>query len=163
MKNILHIFLLLLVSYATPSLAHAQNIEYGQTTELKGITRIFIDTDTDMRNRERVVKELGKSKIPFEILSAPEGAQVILEFAATRNREVVRTRTLPPLSEGLPARTHVDYAEKEHGNGVVYLPQSSERRRILLSWSGEEGFTASSAAKFASAFVKAYKRANNLK
>jgi len=45
-------------------LANAQRptIEYGSPSELKGITKIFIDTGTELEVRSNIIKEINKSQ-----------------------------------------------------------------------------------------------------
>lgn len=160
MKNLPLLIALTALSLAS---AHAQNVEYGQPSDLKGIQRVFIDTGTDMKNRERIVKEINKSKIGVEILQSPEGAELVLTFGSESVVTGATVKTRPPLVAGFPARSRVETETSEQGEGFAYIPVSSGLRRIVFSWKGEQGFLAKVPTRFAAAFVKAFKKANSLK
>lgn len=135
----------------------AQTIEYGELSELRGIKRVFIDTGTNTDNRERIIKELEKSKLKLTILSSPETAELVLTFNSETSEQVSSVKTRPPLVEGFPARSRVEYDTVEKGEGVAFVPLES-RRRVLFSWTGQ-----GTAKYFASRFIKAYKKVNNIK
>ncbi|MBA2524207.1 MAG: hypothetical protein H0V18_00285 [Pyrinomonadaceae bacterium] len=66
-----------------------QDFAYGKPEELKGLKKVFVDTDTDIKNRERIQKILIDSKLGFELLDSEEDAQIILMFkAGAYNRTV---------------------------------------------------------------------------
>src|SRR5947209_1601349 len=150
MKTLLLILLL-------ASVAIAQSIEYGKPSDLKGVRRIFVDTGTDLNDRERIIKEIKKAKLDVEILSSPDGAELILSFTSEKSKEIADIKTSKPIVEGFPARSRVTYEEVESGKGAAYVPLPN-RRRVLFSWEKE-----GSASNFASAFIKEFKKANGLK
>lgn len=152
--RILPILLLLLIPIHAP----AQTVEYGEASELRGITKVFIDTAEDTKARERIIKEIAKSKLSLEVLSSPEGAELFISFASETSEQATGVKTRPPLVEGFPARSRIEYDTIEQGKGVAFT-LSNNRRRILFSWSGY----GNTAKNFASHFIKAYKKANNLK
>jgi hypothetical protein len=158
--KILTLSLLLLF---TCTLAYAQSVEYGQASDLKGIRRVFVDTGDDLKNRERIIKEIEKAKLNLELLNSPEGAELVLSFSSEILDDITDVKTLPPLAPGLPARSRVEHQNSERGKGFAFVPISPDRRRILFNWSGEQTLRANTATKFASAFVKTYKKANGLK
>jgi hypothetical protein len=154
--------LLCLILIAAPVLAQAPNYDYGKLEELRGLKKVFIDTGTDLENRARIVKELDKSGLGFEIMSARTGAELILAFGAEEKTTGAHVHTLPPFSAGLPARSRVEYEQNKVGQGVAYVP-AENRARLLFSWTGVQRILAKSATRFTVAFVKAYKKANGLK
>lgn len=151
MKRLPILLLLFIVS------VHAQTNEYGSPSELRGVTRIFIDTGDDTKARDKIVKELEKSKIKIEVLALPDNAELFLSFASETSEQVSSVRTRPPAG-GFPARSRVEYETTEKGKGVAFTLVNN-RKRILFSWAGENN----PAKSFASNFIKAYKKANDLK
>lgn len=60
MKKIILVTLLLL---GLNLLTLAQEYEYGKPAELKALTKVFIDTELDVENRNRIVEEIEKAKL----------------------------------------------------------------------------------------------------
>jgi hypothetical protein len=59
-------------------------IEYGQASELKGVTIIFVDTGTDIQQRNLIAKELQKQLPNVAIASRPEETDIHLRFFLTQ-------------------------------------------------------------------------------
>src|SRR5215208_4375162 len=72
--------LLLLLLTTTP---HAQSaFEYGQPEELQGITKIFVDTGTDLSGRENIIR-LIKNELPaIVVVSRVEEAELVLIYSS---------------------------------------------------------------------------------
>ena len=72
-------------------LAGDQNLDrprYGSASDLRGLTRVFVDTGTDVRARERIVGELRRSGIRLQLVEDAPDAQILLEFGASVDRRV---------------------------------------------------------------------------
>ncbi len=72
-------------------LAGDQNLDrprYGSASDLRGWTRVFVDTGTDVRARERIVGELRRSGIRLQLVEDAPEAQILLEFGASVDRRV---------------------------------------------------------------------------
>jgi hypothetical protein len=79
MKRVPAILLLLV---ATVSLALAQDpiIEYGDESELKGVTKVYIHTGMDLDLHRNISKDLKKKLPDLIICDKPEDAEVFLVF-----------------------------------------------------------------------------------
>lgn len=139
-----------------------QSIEYGKPEELKGLVKVFVDTGTDLRNRERVLKELTKSKLPFELLDSEEGAQVLMVFGAEssdRVTGVIHNRGGDTVSTSTPV-----WRKVKQGEGRVFVVKDG-KARLVMSFEDEmrSGWEREPATNFARAFVKAWKKATGVK
>ena len=78
----LGITLAVLVVCGLSLVAQAQRptIEYGDPDELRGVTRVFVDTDTDLGLRRAVREELRKKLPNLRVVSRPEDADLHLRF-----------------------------------------------------------------------------------
>jgi hypothetical protein len=78
----LRLILSLLIICGLTILAQAQNptIEYGDTSELKGVEKIFIDTKTDLDLRKIIGIDIHKRLPKLQIVSKPEESDIHLRF-----------------------------------------------------------------------------------
>lgn len=161
MRRILVAFSLILLA-TLPT--YAQDVEYGTPDELKGITKVFVDTGPDMKSRERILKTISKEKLNLVLLDSRDDAEVILLFAGDRETYMSGVQTSPPIYEGGPSTTRPTYSKVDRGAGLVVVPKGN-RMRILMDFSGSARFrwTKWPAEQFGKAFVKAYKKANGIK
>lgn len=126
-----------------PVLAQSETIEYGEPTELRGVTKIFVDAGADVRRRDLMARELKKKLPDLTVVSRPEEANVHLRY---RGEEVVgtvvrvidrsRVRVLHSVSDDMPP---IFERESIVGYGM------EAGRPYRLVWE----------------FVRAYKRANS--
>ena len=159
MKRHYIVLLLCLLSASALTAQSPLKTEYGKPSEMKGITKIFVDTDGDMEERQRMVAEFEKARIPrLDLLDSSDGAEVILYFAGGKvayNRGYV--------NNGVGAMG-TDY--RSSGRGMAFIPKPLNNSiRILLSVESVKDYvwTAKPSTKFAREFIKAYKEANSLK
>lgn len=136
--------------FSSPAAAQEPGIEYGQARELRGVTKVFVDTGVDARQREQIAKELRKRLPSLEVVSRPEESDVHLRFSLKETR-----------------------AGRTEGVGTVVKLVGGDRVRVLFSFKdhtpsifGEESVmnSAMELAKphvFAMEFAKAYRRANS--
>jgi hypothetical protein len=71
---------LLILAVALPVYAQTPNIEYGQPEELRGVTKVFVNTGIDAQLRDIIVKVIGKRLPNLQIVSRPEDADIHLRF-----------------------------------------------------------------------------------
>lgn len=172
-QNLINAIFLLLISVTAA--AQQPNLEYGQTGELKGVTKLFVFTDMDMKERAGLVKELVKRLPHVEITETPEAAEVHLIY---RGETLHIPGALTWISESAPmyeasarhgydgVRTTVVASQLVPvvvGMGVVLKTIEPGRVRLLMSFKGESlagSFARRPSTNFARAFVKQYKRAN---
>lgn len=128
----------------------AQDYDYGKPSELRGLTKVFIDTGVDIENRNRIVKVIEDAKIlGLKILERGEAAEVIISFREDRRpRQVGRTTRYDRTDEGF----------------VVIAATDGKRMKILMSFESTQDKAGENkpATKFAKDFVKEYKKANTL-
>jgi hypothetical protein len=140
---------LLVMAFALPALAQQPTIEYGQPAELRGVTKIFVDTGADIQQRNLIVKAIQKRLPNLEVVSRPEESDIHLRFSLIQAK---------------------DGKTKEAGE-VVKLTGSNHVRILYsvndLVFSAVERDSTTGFAKdyakpylLAVEFVKAYKKAN---
>jgi hypothetical protein len=149
----------LLLLLAPPGLSQERG--YAGPSELKGVRRVFVDADG--KHRERIVNELKGSGVGFEIVAAREAAEFVLLFSADKVKTPVGAELPPDYEYHVAQKPVFTYGDMEVGFGSAYVPTPDGGRRVLFSWEGEEKITSKSASRFASAFVREYKKANGLK
>jgi hypothetical protein len=133
---------------------HAQ--EYGKPEELKGLTKVFVDTGGDMKNRERISKEIEDAKLGIQLLDSEEGAEVIIDFGSGKTERLRGTITNG--TGGLITRRY------NTGTGKVFVIKDG-KTKIVMSYEGEEThmWEKKPATNFGKSFVKAWKKANGMK
>jgi hypothetical protein len=162
-------FMLLLVLIPCSAVAQDLTIEYGTTSELRGVTKVFVDTGKDIRQREQIIKELRKSLPSLIVVSRPEDAEVHLQFII-RDRAQSGSVIYPypyPVSRGSHVNIGVLVPDggmaASEGVGVVLRQVGPNRARVLMSFRDAKGnpFERKPTTNFARNFVRAYKKANN--
>lgn len=145
-----------LLFLATPVFAQ---LEYGKPEELKGLKKVFVETNGDMKNRDRIIKELDKAKLGLVILDSPDEAEILLVFSA--GSETALSTTTSPVYGTKSNRTVVHQSKMQSGQGFVALPRNG-RARVLISFEDTEKtiWEKKPATNFAKTFIKAYKKAN---
>ncbi len=140
--------LLLILTVALPIVAQEPTVEYGHPDELRGVTKVFVDTGVDARQREQIAKEIQKRLPNLEVVSPPEESDIHLRFSLKETRD---------------GRTE---------GGTVVKLVGSNRVRVLLSFKDymlplferesivNFGVEYAKPRIFAREFVKAYRRAN---
>lgn len=158
MKKIVFVAFACLLFAATALSQASLKTEYGKPSELKGLTKIFIDTDGDMEERDRMTAEFTKASIPnITLLDGSDGAEVVLYFSGGKvayNRGSVTNGT-----------GHMGTDYRSAGKGMAFIPKGANTIRILLTTQSVKDFvwTAKPSVKFAREFIKAYKEANGLR
>lgn len=74
------VFLSLLM-LASVAVAQTGDVEYGRPDELRGVTKIFVDTGLDAQHRESIVKELKKQLPKLEVVSSPGESDTQLRYS----------------------------------------------------------------------------------
>src|SRR5262245_55624194 len=134
MRQIKAILIFLSVCAITAGVqAQDQIIEYGDTSELKGVTKIFIDTRGDADLRKMIGLEIHKKLPKLEIVSKPEESDVHLRFYYEKEPYAASTPYPYPYPHPYPVPT----------TGYVMAPVSlvekvisSDRVRVLMGSKG---------------------------
>jgi uncharacterized protein (DUF2147 family) len=170
------LFLLLFVT----SKSQAQSaIEYGEREELRGITKIFIDTGTDLSGRENIIKIIRNDLPAIVVVSRVEEAELILIYSSdsysilsgisnSRNSSTTgnlsvwgNTATYSGQTTSTSTSTP-SYRKVTDGEGLVVKFTSSGRPRLLMNFKDTQKSVLERrpSTNFARKFVKAYKEVN---
>ena len=139
--------------FALPSLAQTSTIEYGHPSELQGVTKVFVDTGTDLESRDRIIREIQKGTPNLTVVSRPEDADVHLRFNLDDedNYAVI-----------VPARGRVGVSSVRRGAGTLVKVIDDKRMRVLWSYKDSQRMPIERrpSANFGREFVKLYRRYN---
>lgn len=177
MRFLAGIFLFLLFVTGKP---HAQSaLEYGEREELRGVTKIFVDTGTDLSGRENIIKII-KNELPtIVVVSRPEEAEVVLIYSSdsysilsgisnSRNSSTngtisVRgnTATYSGQTNSTSTSTPI-YRKVTEGEGLIVKFTSTGRPRLLMNFKDEKKSVLERrpSTNFARMFAKVYKHVN---
>jgi hypothetical protein len=75
------------LAFTLPVLAQEPTVEYGQVKELRGVSKIFVDTGIDARQRDLIAKAIQKRLPNLEIVSRPEESDIHLRFSQVRTKD----------------------------------------------------------------------------
>lgn len=93
--NMKNLFISVGLIFILAGFVAAQDYEYGKPEDLKGLTRLYITTNGDIQNRDRIIKEIDKAKIGITIVDTFEEAQMFMRFNAGSDRVVSGSTTMP--------------------------------------------------------------------
>lgn len=144
--------------------AFAQEYEYGSLSELKNLKKVFIDTQTDLKNRERIVEEINKANIGLEIVERDD-AEIVISFGGGK-AHIITGATTSPVYGTDSTETTLDGRKVSIGKGFVFIKgKSKDVPRIIMDFESAQDKLGEKkpATKFAKEFIKAYKKANGLK
>lgn len=146
--KLLHVGLILLFLAAFGS---AQDFEYGESKELKGLKKVFIDAGPDVTNFKLIKDELVAAKLPnFEVVGELNSSDFVILFRGGIGVEISGNNS----------------HRRRTGKGYVSVPSSDGKRlRILMNFDEMQDmlFEKKPAVKFTREFIKLYKKANDLK
>lgn len=137
-------------------------IEDGVPEELRGVKKIYVDTDGERKERENITGEI-LARLPWlEIVDAASEAEVILEFGTgelTQRGAYEVKGQLGRTKQRLEMNT--DY---KLGRGQVVKRVSETVLHVLLKFEDPQfnNFERKPSTNFARAFLRAYERANDL-
>lgn len=132
------------------------NYEEGKPSELKGLTKIFVETEDDLESYKYIIAALNKAKLPkVKIVDKVEAADIVLDF-------LYDTVDLAVNPSGTATATNT---AESVGNVLVVDKKSERTQRIILNLGIKQDPKArnKTANEFVKAFVKIYKKANNIK
>lgn len=168
-KTFLIVFVLLcgtISLYAQNSKFTALSFERGKSSELKGLTKLFVNTGADTTRRDLIVEEIQKAQIPgLVIMDAREEAEMIMRFAGDE-QEVIEGLSANPVIGTDWTITTVDSRVMVYGRGMVFIAGKDRTKpRIVMTYKNtrDKAFGKRPLTEFAEKFVAAYKEANGLK
>ena len=138
--------LVLLFAFVLWVPAQQQSVEYGEPGELRGVTKIFVDSGLDAEQRERIAKEIKKRVPALEIVSRPEESDFHLRYSASGEEAEITGTIIKIVNKD---RIRVLYSFKE-------APQIFASDSIIGF-----GMRYAKPTIFAAQFVKLYKKANS--
>lgn len=114
----------------------------GSPDELRGLKRVHIDTRGNAQHREGIVAEIEKATLGLEVVAAVESAEISLRFHGQRFNE---------------AGKNID-----GGRGEVTILRNPDSPVVLVFTDRDTSvWGRAPSSNFGSAFVKAYRNANN--
>jgi hypothetical protein len=151
--------LALILAFA--SLSFAQNpFVYDQSSDLKGLKKVYVDTGLDRESRKDIIKDLNNSSLGFEIVDHIESAEILLGFGTGTVIERLTRRI-----DGDSIVLH-DPSSRT-GVGIIIAHVRSKDRFVLSFSSADSGGPAGPSkykpvADFMREFIKIYKEGNDL-
>jgi hypothetical protein len=151
------------------SVAGGQNAErpqYGSPSDMRGLTRLFVDTGTDVRARERIVRELRGAGVALQLVEDASNAEMLLEFGATVEHRtggwVTNTQRSKDKRRGTSVTTTTEQ-KIQNGMGTMYVVRDG-RLIVVQSFADEKRsfLERDPATNFARAFLRLYREANGL-
>lgn len=157
----------LLIIFACCITVFSQQFEYGKTSDLKGLTKIFLDTGADMETRNRIIENIEKAKLGVEFLGSMDDAQIVMTFRDETNEVITGVNTNVTTNPyGGTANTTAVRVPLINGAGNVFVAnKDGTNPKLVLSVtnSQQSRWEKRPSTKFANAFIKAYKEANGIK
>jgi hypothetical protein len=177
MRALAGILLLLLFVIGKPQAQTA--IEYGEREELKGISKVFVDTGTDLSGRENIIKII-KNELPtIVVVSRIEEAEVVLIYSSdsysilsgisnSRNASTTGTVSVWGNTATYSGQTNSSststpiYRKVTDGEGLVVKFTSSGRPRLLMNFKDTKKSVLERrpSSNFARKFARVYKEVN---
>lgn len=154
MRKTLTLLGLLLILVSTTAAQDSERpYAYGEITDLKGRTKVYVDTGADTKNRENIINDLRKSKLGFEIVDGTDNPEVVLTFGTGAARDIVWTTSVASR-----------VIEQPTGSGGVWV-FARAKLRLVLSFQDTRNskFERSPVSNFTREFLKAYKKGNGIK
>ena len=106
------------------SAANAQSYEYGKPSELKGLTKVFIEAGLDLTNRNRIAEVLEKELPDLKIVDSEEEAEFGIIFAGAKQEKVTGSIQGAPIG-GIPQPAIVTRRKEDVGKGLVAIPKAN--------------------------------------
>lgn len=162
MKHVVILARILSIVLFAFSCVSAQQYEYGAPSELKGLTKVYVDTGPDIKNRDRIISMIAQAKTKLVLVDDIDNAEIMLTFGAGTETRITGANTNVI---GKSAVTTVNRARLMRGQGLVAVQgkKNPEIPRILLSFASTRDriWKAKPAKAFAKKFIKAWKEANS--
>ena len=138
-------------------------IEVGTVSELRGISKVFIDTGGSQEERLTITGEVLKYLPKLTIVDVADDAEVILAFHAFDRTETVNYSQKDIWAGDKQYSFNVNL-EMEVGQGMVLRRVSTSRFRALMEFADQHRnkLERKPSTNFARAFVKVYKQENGI-
>lgn len=160
------ISILILIFTLTVAAAAQKKYDVGRPSEMKGLTKLFIDTRADFKNLERLTNEFRKQKVPgIELVDRVDDADMVLLYNGEQNDmpavDAAGSRTGSTYEATASLRTIPLIA----GEGMVFIVSGVERARLVFRYSNQQEtqWEQKPTTKLVKVFARAYREANGLK
>lgn len=117
------IFLLLLTLFAP------QDYQYGKPTDLKGLRRIYVDTEADLKSRNKIIDKLTKANLDLVFVDDADEAQIVITYRSGSDYRTV----------GIPTRngTMIGTPEYPYGYGAV-LVATPDKPKLVFTFKDQQ-------------------------
>lgn len=139
-------------------------VENGTAAELKGVKRIYVVSKLSAARRAKMLEVLEKANLPIMITDDPKEAELTLSFVVTRSAFTHGLKDGPRSPGLIDWRSDNSYTRYQ-GRGVAYATKGENRIRVLFNFDQrkDRSYYFRPWEMFMKAFIKEYKRANNLR
>lgn len=172
MAKILNLTMFLLLFFVVSASAQRPALEYGDESDLKGVTKVFVNTGRALNLRKSIIKNIRKELTNLEFVSREDEAEVVLVFdegireysnglatTTTSNTQVNEDGSSNTIET---TTTSPQITAFFQGEGMVLRKVTPYRERLLIEFNDRKSywFERDPSTNFAKAFIKAYKNAN---
>lgn len=149
--------LLTVLTLALSAQAQNDDYDYGRPSELKGLTKVFVDTGSDLKARDKIESALKKAKLGLEFADDADVAEFAIIY---RSGSFSKTVGVSNPATGAVIIGQPDYPV---GKGLVLVKKSgNEKPHLVMSFDDVQNtaFERGPLTNFIRDFVKTYKKAN---
>lgn len=145
--------------------ASAQVYTYGSSTELKGLSKVFINSQVVPKYKKRIIRALLRSKTGLTVVDKVEQADIVIAFGSDKDRWVMKYHRNEFSGPWMFNEIEADFPY-EVGIGFVFVRGSNDKtaaRMVHRFWSVQDKLgELSPVDRFTGDFIKLFKTANNL-
>lgn len=145
------------------SVTAQSDFEYGKPADLKGLTKVYVQTMADLKENERIVSRLNKAKVPkLVIVDDIDDAEIVLMFGGDEFTSVSGANSS---TIGGSTNTVITRVNLLTGEGRVYVAsKDGSKPRLVMRVQNEQQTKLEKrpVTKFIEDFIKLYKKANGL-
>jgi len=154
-------FMVVTASALAQAAVAQEGFEYGTPDDLKGVSTVYVYTGTDMDLRDNIQKVIKKELPNLTLASRREQAEVHLIFTADVSTYV---SGVDASTYGNNSNATVQYGRVIDGRGLVLRIENGKQPLLIFDFKDSRGtiFERRPSTNFARAFVKAYKKANEM-
>jgi hypothetical protein len=157
------LFVLFIFSVASYTQTGDSSFEFGKPSDLKGLTKVYVETMGDLKEHDQIVTRLAKAKVQnLEIVEDVENAEIILLFGGDSFTSVTGATSN---AVGTSVNTTVNRVTLLAGEGRVFVAgRDGKKPRLVMRVQNEQETRLEKrpVTKFVNEFVKIYMKVNGL-
>lgn len=144
---------MLLFAVVVAAAARGQEFEYGTPEEMRGRTKLYVDTGADLSARNAIIETLKKELPEVAVVSAVRDMDLLLVYDAKEHRYAASVDKYTG---------NIRHGRRVTGTALVILPTDSGPLRLLLDIQKTASFIWSRrpSVQVARAFAKEYLKVN---